>query len=57
MIAPRTLAETHSEINTVAKMTKRIIDTCVQANVFKDPLSWSPMPPAPTSPKILDSRI
>jgi len=56
-MAPRTLAETHSEMNTVTRMTSKIVDTCVHANVFIELLNWSPIPPAPTKPKIVDSLI
>ena len=57
MIAPLTFAETHSEIKTVTKITSRIVDTCVHARVLMDPFNWRPMPPAPTRPKIVDSRM
>ena len=36
MIAPRTLAETHSLMTTAARMTRRIRLTCGQASVFSD---------------------
>ena len=39
MIAPLTFAETHSEIKTVTKMTRRIVETCVHARVLMDPFN------------------
>ena len=57
MIACRTLADTHSLTTTVAMITSRISDTCVQASVVIAALSGRPMPPAPTSPSTVDSRM
>ena len=57
MIAPRTLADTHSETNTVAKITSKIVETCVHARVLIDPFNCKPIPPAPTRPNIVDSLI
>ena len=56
-MAWRTLAETHSLTITVAMMTRRIIETSVQARLRIEALSWRPMPPAPTSPSTVDSRM
>jgi len=56
-MAPRILAETHSEIMTASRITIRISDTWGQASVFSDDDSCSPMPPAPTKPSTVDSRM
>src|SRR5215472_9958882 len=57
MIAWRTLAETHSLTTTVAMMMSRMSETWVQASVVIAALSGRPMPPAPTSPSTVDSRM
>jgi hypothetical protein len=57
MMAWRILAETHSLTTTVAMMISRMSDTCVQASVVIAALSGRPMPPAPTRPSTLDSRM
>src|SRR5262245_19524655 len=57
MIAWRTLAETHSLTTTVAMMISRMSDTWVQASMVIAALSGSPMPPAPTRPSTVDSRM
>src|SRR6516165_11488201 len=38
-------------------MIRRMSDTCVQASVVIAALSGSPMPPAPTRPSTVDSRM
>src|SRR6266404_3146804 len=57
MIAWRILAETHSLTMTVAMMISRMSDTWVQASMVIAALSGSPMPPAPTRPSTVDSRM
>src|SRR3546814_11946302 len=57
MIAWRTFAETHSLTTTVAMMTSRMTETCVQASRLIEALSCRPMPPAPTSPRTVHSRL
>ena len=44
-------------MKTVTKITSKIKDTWVQASVFNEPFNCNPIPPAPTNPKIVDSRI
>src|SRR4029077_18501112 len=57
IMACRTLADTHSLNTTVAMMTSRMSDTCVHARVVIAALRGGPMPPAPTSPRTVDSRM
>ena len=57
MIACRTLAETHSDSTTVPRMTRKITVTWGQASVLSEAWSWRPMPPAPTRPRMVDSRM
>ena len=57
MMACRTLADTHSLTTTVAMMISRISDTCVHDSVVIAALSGNPMPPAPTRPSTVDSRM
>jgi hypothetical protein len=57
MIAWRTFAETHSLTTTVAIMIKSINDTRVQASVVIAAFRGRPMPPAPTRPSTVDSRM
>ena len=57
MIACRTFAETHSLTTTVAMTTNRTSETCVQASDVIAALSGRPMPPAPTRPSTVDSRM
>src|SRR4029079_18179940 len=57
MMAWRTLADTHSLTTTVPMMTSRISDTWVQASVVIAALRGRPMPPAPTRPSTVDSRM
>ena len=57
MMAWRILAETHSLTTTVAMMISRMSDTWVQASMVIAALSGRPMPPAPTRPRTVDSRM
>ena len=57
MIACRIFADTHSLSSTAARITIRIMDTCGQASVESEASSCRPMPPAPTRPRIADSRM
>ena len=57
MIAWRTFADTHSLTITVARITSRISETWVHASVEIELSSCRPMPPAPTSPSTVDSRM
>ena len=50
-------AETHSPSTTVDRIAIRITLTCGHASVFSDASSCRPMPPAPTRPSTVDSRM
>ena len=57
IIARRALALTHSLAITEHKMAIKMSVTCGQARTFNDACSCSPMPPAPTRPSTVDSRM
>ena len=53
----RTLAVIHSLNTTVTKIKINSMVTLGQASVARAPSSLTPMPPAPTKPNTVDSRM
>src|SRR5690606_26694107 len=56
-MASRTLAETHSAITTSTSISTNIVVTCAHCRLSLLASSCRPLPPAPTRPTTVDSRM